>query len=119
MMVLSGSDIPGDPAQEFRSEFGCQEEETKAKKRTENSSGYCNKEVDRLLAEADRTTDQKKRQEIYSRVVKIFHEEIPDIPLAYVPRYFVYQQKVRGFETDIDGRFNLSDVGLSRVWLSQ
>jgi peptide/nickel transport system substrate-binding protein len=119
MMVLSGSDIPSDPAQEFRSEFGCNEVETKVKKRTENSAGYCNKEVDRLLAEADQTTDQKKRHEIYSKVVKIFHEEIPDIPLAYVPRYFTYHQKVRGFETDFDGRFNMTTSGLSRVWIGQ
>jgi peptide/nickel transport system substrate-binding protein len=119
MLVLSGSDIPGDPAQEFRSEFGCREEETKAKKRTENSSGYCNKEVDRLLAQAEQLTDQKKRHEIYSKVVQIFYEEIPDISLAYVPRYFTYHPKVRGFETDFDGRFNLSTDGLSRVWIAQ
>jgi peptide/nickel transport system substrate-binding protein len=118
MITLSGSDIPGDPGQEFRSEFGCREEETRAKKRTENASGYCNKEVDRLLAEAERTTDQKKRYELYSKVMKIFHDEIPDIPLAFVPRFFTYQQKVKGFETDHDGRFNLSTDGFSRVWIA-
>ena len=42
-----------------------------------------------------------------------------DIPLAYVPRYFVFQQKVLGFETDSDGRFNMPDGGLSRVWLAR
>jgi peptide/nickel transport system substrate-binding protein len=118
MLTVSGSDIPGDPAQEFRSEFGCREEETKAKKRTENESGYCNKEVDRLLAEAEQITDQKKRHEIYTKVVQIFQEEVSEITMAYVPRFFTYQQKVRGFETDFDGRFNLSTAGLSRVWLA-
>jgi peptide/nickel transport system substrate-binding protein len=117
MMVLSGSDIPDDPAEEFQSEFGCAEKETKAKKRTENSAGYCNKEVDRLLNAAIKITDPKKRHELYSKIIQIFHEEVPDIPLAYVPRYFAYQQKVTGFETDADGRFNIPDAGLSRVWL--
>ena len=72
MMVLSGSDIPDDPAEEFESEFGCAEEEVKAKRRTENSSGYCNKEVDRILDIAVKTRDQKKRYELYAKVIHLF-----------------------------------------------
>jgi ABC-type transport system substrate-binding protein len=119
MMVLSGSDIPDDPAEEFQSEFGCAEMETKAKKRTENSAGYCNKDVDRLLDAAIKIRDPKKRYELYGKIIQIFHEEVPDIPLAYVPRYFAFQRKVAGFETDADGRFNMPDAGLSRVWLAR
>ena len=119
MMVLSGSDIPDDPAEEFESEFGCAEEEVKAKRRTENSAGYCNKEVDRILDIAVKTRDQKKRYELYAKVIHLFFEEVPDIALAYVPRYFTYQQKVKGFETDDDGRLNIPHAGLSRVWISQ
>jgi peptide/nickel transport system substrate-binding protein len=119
MMVLSGGDIPDDPAEEFQSEFGCAEEEVKAKKRTENSSGYCNKEVDRLLETAIKTKDAKQRYELYRKVIQLFHDDVVDIPLAYVPRYFVFQQKVQGFETDADGRFNMPDGGISRVWLAR
>jgi peptide/nickel transport system substrate-binding protein len=119
MMVLSGGDIPDDPAEEFQSEFGCAEEEVKAKKRTENSSGYCNKEVDRLLETAIKTKDAKQRYELYRKVIQVFHDDVVDIPLAYVPRYFVFQHKVLGFETDADGRFNMPDGGLSRVWLAR
>ena len=119
MMVLSGSDIPDDPAEEFEGEFGCAEEEVKAKRRTENSAGYCNKEVDRMLGTAAKTREQKKRYELYAKVIQLFHDEVPDIPLAYVPRYYTYQQKVKGFATDDDGRFNIPDAGLSRVWISQ
>jgi ABC-type transport system substrate-binding protein len=97
MLVLSGSDIPGDPAQEFRSEFGCREEETKAKRRTENSSGYCNKEVDRLLAEADQNQSEET-SEIYSRVVKIFHGDPRYLqPVCATSRV---SAKLRGFKTD-------------------
>lgn len=119
MMVLSGGDIPDDPAEEFESEFGCAEEEVRAKKRTENSSGHCNKEVDGLLETAIKTRDAKQRHEIYRKVIQVFHDEVVDLPLAYVPRYFVFQQKVLGFETDADGRFNLPEGGLSRVWLAR
>ena len=119
MMVLSGGDIPNDPAEEFQSEFGCAEEEVKAKKRIENSSGHCNKEVDRLLDTAIKTSDPKQRYELYRKVIQVFHDDVVDIPLAYVPRYFVFQQKVLWFETDSDGRFNMPDGGLSRVWLAR
>jgi len=119
MMVLSGSDIPNDPEEEYPSEFGCAEEEVKAKNRTENGSGYCNPEVDRLLAEASKTMDHKKRYEVFARVTRILHEEIPGIPLVFVPRFFTYQNKVRGFETDFDGRFNMTTAGFSRVWIAR
>jgi ABC-type transport system substrate-binding protein len=119
MIVLSGSDIPDDPAEEFQSEFGCAEEEVKAKKRSENSAGFCNKEIDRLLDAGIKTRDHKKRVELYNKVIQTFHDEVPDIPLAYVPRYFAYQQKVLGFDTDADGRFNMPNGGLSRVWLGR
>lgn len=117
MMVLSGSDIPADPSEEFPSEYGCNEEEVKAKRRTENSIGYCNKEVDRLVDEAGKITDHKKRYELYSRVTRILRDEIPDISLAFVPRFFTYHKKVQGFETDWDGRFNMTTAGFSRVWV--
>ena len=119
MIVLSGGDIPDDPAEEFQSEFGCAEDEVKAKKRTENSAGYCNKEVDRLLDAAVKTRDPKKRYELYEKTIRLLDQEVPDIPLAYVPRYFTFQRRVAGFETDADGRFNLPDGGLSRVWLAR
>jgi ABC-type transport system substrate-binding protein len=119
MAVLSGGDIPDDPAEEFQSEFGCAQDEVKAKKRTENSSGYCNKEVDRILETAIKTRDAKQRYELYRKAIQTYHNDVVDIPLAYVPRYFVFQQKVRGFETDDDGRFNMPHGGLSRVWLAR
>jgi len=119
MMVLSGSDIPNDPEEEYPSEFGCAEEEVKAKNRTENSSGYCNPEVDRLLEEASKSMDHKKRYELFARVTRILHEEIPGIPLVFVPRFFTYQNKVKGFDTDFDGRFNMTTAGFSRVWIAR
>jgi hypothetical protein len=43
--------------------------------------------------------------------VRILHDEVPEIPLVLVPRYFTYNQKIRGFETDTDGRFNTTTTG--------
>lgn len=118
MMILSGSDVPSDLGLEYPGELGCNEEEVRTKKRNENSSGYCNKEVDRLMAGAGKTFDPTKRYEIWSKIVRIIHEEVPEIPLAFIPRYYTYHKKVRGFETDFDGRFNMTTAGFSRVWIA-
>jgi peptide/nickel transport system substrate-binding protein len=118
MIVISGSDIPNDPGEEYPSEFGCNEEEVKTKKRGENSSGYCNRELDRLLDEAGRILDPKRRYELYAKATRILHDEVPQIPLVLVPRYFTFHQKFRGFETDVDGRLNMTTGGLSRTWIA-
>ena len=117
MMVLSGSGIPDDPGEVYPARFGCNDEDAKAKKRGENTAGFCNREFDRLVEEAGRIVDPKRRYELYAKAAQILHDELPEISLVLVPRYFTHHQKVRGFETDWDGRFNMTTSGLSRVWI--
>ncbi|MGH7766596.1 MAG: hypothetical protein ACREQP_04020, partial [Candidatus Binatia bacterium] len=115
-----GGDTPSDPSDVYPQEYGCDEKAIQAKKRTANVSGYCNKELDKILHEASKMTDQKKRHEIYStKVARVLYEELPEIPLVYVPRFFTYNDKVKGFTTDGDGRFNGVNFGLSRVWVDR
>jgi peptide/nickel transport system substrate-binding protein len=117
MMVLSGMDVPNDPGDDYSVEYGCNPEEVAAKRRGQNQAGYCNKEFDRLMAEAAKIQDAKKRYELYVKALGILNQEIPAISLAFVPRYFTYRQKVRGFNSDGGDRFNTVTAGLSRVWI--
>jgi ABC-type transport system substrate-binding protein len=116
---LFGGDYPEDPADTYPPEYACDEEATKAKKRTRNWPGYCNREVDRLLAQAAAAPDVKKRQEIYGKVTRILFDEAPDISLAYVPRFFIYHDKVKGFTTDADGRFSAGTFGVTKTWIDR
>jgi len=118
-ITLSGVNVPSEPGEEYTSEYGCNPEELKIKRRLQNQAGFCDKEFDRLMQEAGKTTDDKKRYELYARAIRIHHDNVPDIPMAYVPRYFTYNQKVRGFATDLNARFNMVDAGLSRVWIAK
>lgn len=119
-MILYGGDTPSDPSDVYPQEYGCDEKGIRAKKRTTNVSGYCNKEMDRLLTEAGKITDQKKRHDMYSaKVARVLHDDVPEIPLVYVPRFFTYNDKIKGFTTDGDGRFNGVNFGLSRVWVDR
>jgi len=62
----------------------------------------------------------KRTVTIYSsKVARVLHEDLPELPLVYVPRFFTYNDKVKGFTTDGDGRFNGISFGLSRVWVDR
>jgi dipeptide transport system substrate-binding protein len=118
MIVLSGFDVPNEPGDDYPTEYGCNETEVANKRRGQNQAGYCNKEFDRLMAEAAKIQDAKKRYELYAKALRILNDEIPDISLAFVPRYFTHQPKVMGFTSDSKGRLNMISAGLSRVWIA-
>jgi len=118
MIVLSGFDVPNEPGDDYPTEYGCNEVEVANKRRGQNQAGYCNKEFDRLMAEAAKIQDAKKRYELYAKALRILNDEIPDISLAFVPRYFTHQPKVMGFTSDSKGRLNMVSAGLSRVWIA-
>jgi ABC-type transport system substrate-binding protein len=117
MAVLSGMDVPNDPGDDYSVEYGCNPEEVAAKRRGQNQAGYCNKDFDRVMAEAAKIQDPKKRYELYAKALGILNQEIPAISLAFVPRYFTYRQKVRGFNSDGGDRFNTVTAGFSRIWI--
>ncbi|MGH7833160.1 MAG: ABC transporter substrate-binding protein [Candidatus Binatia bacterium] len=118
MIVLSGFDVPNEPGDDYPTEYGCNESEVAKKRRGQNQAGYCNREFDRLMAEASKIQDPKKRYELYAKAIRILSDEIPDISLAFVPRYFTHQSKVMGFKSDSKGRLNMVSAGLSRVWIA-
>jgi peptide/nickel transport system substrate-binding protein len=115
---LFGGDYPDDPADTYPPEYACDEEATKAKKRTRNWPGYCNPELDRILSQAA-TGELKKRQELYAKATRILFDDAPDISLAYVPRFFAFHEKVKGFTTDADGRFSAGTFGVTKTWIDR
>ncbi|MBI2910768.1 MAG: hypothetical protein HYY05_01400, partial [Chloroflexi bacterium] len=48
----------------------------------ENWCGYSNPEIDRLMAEATREFDEKKRWDIVRRIQLLLLEELPSVPFA-------------------------------------
>jgi dipeptide transport system substrate-binding protein len=109
--------VPNEPGDDYPTEYGCNAAEVARKRRGQNQAGYCNKEFDRLMAEASKIQDAKKRYELYAKAIRILNDEIPDISLAFVPRYFTHQSNVMGFKSDTKGRFNTVSAGLSRAWI--
>lgn len=89
------------------------------KKRGLNSTGYCDKEMDLLLNKAETEMDAAKRREILRQVLAKKADEVPEMPLGFVPRFFAFREAVKGFATDTDGHFRWSGGGLNYTWLEK
>lgn len=80
-----------------------------------NSTWYANAEVDRLLDEALRTTDNDRRLELARQIEEIVTEDAPWVFLNYNKAVIMHQPWVGGLQpvpTDIDFQ------DLSKVWLN-
>jgi peptide/nickel transport system substrate-binding protein len=75
-----------------------------------NSGYYSNPEVDRLLEEARRSTDQDERAELYKQMQTIVHEDAPWAFIANWKQNAVTSSAVGGFELQPSFFLVLKDV---------
>lgn len=81
-----------------------------------NITGYCNKDLDKLLEEGVSTTDQAKRKDIYQQANKIINDEVPIIPL-YVPMAsYGVAKRISGFDPTVPLGFMLT---MAEIWHPQ
>lgn len=73
-------------------------------------TGYCNKDLDKLLAEAGSTSDQGKRQELYGQATKIIWEDAVGMYPMFVKQPYVWRKSVQGLELAPDGEPNFAKV---------
>jgi len=105
-----------DPISTYRSQFTCQD----PKKRASNWSGFCNQEVQKLFEELDFELDTPKRKKILVRIITILNQEVPTLPIGFVPRYFAHGRHVKDFSTDSSGgRFVWGGGGLTKTWMDK
>ena len=46
-------------------------------------------------------------------------EDVAEIAIGFVPRYFAMRDHVKGFSTDDEGMFMWSGGGLNHTWLEK
>jgi ABC-type transport system substrate-binding protein len=113
----SGGDYLPDPLSTYADQFRCPLD---FQKRTSNDTGYCDKEMDSLIDKAETETDPEKRKELVRRIVqKLYAEDVPEVPIGFVPRFFALRNHVKGFKTNRLGDFQWLNGGLSYVWLDK
>lgn len=62
-----------------------------------NKSQWCNAEFDKLIDEARRVSDPKKRTELYTRAQRVLYDEVGTIPTVYPIYMTAVNQRVQGF----------------------
>ena len=116
-MVLSGAEPVVDPGDSYPFRFGC-DEPKQGPRRILNYSAYCNEEFDRLVREAGSISDFKKRYELYAKAIRMIHQDLPEAPFVFTPRFFTFAQKVRGFEAGISDNWTSTTGGLLKTWIA-
>lgn len=84
-----------------------------------NASRWCNPSFDDLSQRAAQALDIAERIRLYTQAQKIFKQEQPFTPIAYVTDYQVINKHVTGFKINPLGPTIFSGVGLStpvQVW---
>jgi peptide/nickel transport system substrate-binding protein len=75
-----------------------------------NDSKYCNPEVDKLLDEARRSTNEEDRKARYDAARKILAKDLPIIYLYHPTWIWALDKKVEGFVPYPDGMIRLAGV---------
>jgi ABC-type transport system substrate-binding protein len=113
--TFSGSSFDPDPS----TMYGGLRCEPDPRRRSDNSAAYCDKEMDALLERGETELDAGKRRDIYRQIVAKALDDIPELPLGFVPRFFTFRDHVKGFTTDGEGRFMHQGGGLNYAWLDK
>ena len=113
---VRGGDFYPDPWTTYARHLIC---EADLKRRVSNFSGYCNQRVQELMQKAESELDANKRRELFRQILTQFAEDSTQIYIGFVPRFFAYGSRVKGFTTDADGSFRWSGGGVTHTWLDK
>lgn len=72
-----------------------------------NSEFYKNPEADRLMEQARREPDERRRVEIYHRLHRIFRDDAPVVFVATASQKFGFSKRIRGLVTSPLGPFGI------------
>ena len=78
-----------------------------------NWSNYCNPEMDKCMAEGRSTYDEKQRDGIYKRCLKILYDDAKVFGLYMTPGNVVFRKEVKGLKT------SQHLVDLREIWLDK
>jgi dipeptide transport system substrate-binding protein len=82
----------GDPDNFFTPNVSCASVEAGG-----NKSQWCNKAFDALIDQARKTTDPKKRTEMYVKAQKTLYDEVGLIPMVYPVYMTAVNKRVSGY----------------------
>ena len=84
---------------------------------TKINSGFSNEPADKLIAEARRTADRKKRLELYAAIDSIVNEELPILYLHHVTLLEAGSLHLKGYQPSVSGAFSTRGGGIRTAWM--
>jgi peptide/nickel transport system substrate-binding protein len=110
--MMAGTTVDPDPVPTYSRDLRTEQDLTK---RGQNQAGYQNPQMDSLFLRAETELDTTKRRELMRQIVTMINDDVPNLPIGFVPRYFTFRDPVKGFTSDPEGRF----MGLTNAWLDR
>jgi peptide/nickel transport system substrate-binding protein len=74
--------------------------------------GYCNKDLDTILAKARASLDQNERKTLYAQADKILWDDAVGIFPVDLKNNYAVRENVKGFEMPVNGRPDFSTVSV-------
>ncbi len=115
-MNVTGGNLATDPYEAYGANRRC---ESDLKKRRNNLSGHCDKEVEALLDQAEQELDPAKRRALFKQILNKHFEDVAEIYLGFAPRYFSMRDYVKGFTTSGDDIYRWWGGGVNYTWLDK
>jgi len=71
-----------------------------------NRGRFKNAEVDRLIEQAERETDEGRQADLYRQLQALLLQELPYVPLWYESQIFVRRSDIQGYHLASDGNYD-------------
>lgn len=85
---------------------------------TKRESGFRNDRADKLIAEARKTADNKKRLEIYREVDTIVNDEVPILYTHHLTLLEAGSMKLKNYTPGISGAPSTHGAGIRTAWMA-
>jgi len=115
-MEFRGGNYKVDPFATYQPDLTCQPD---LKKRSANQAGYCDKKMEALLKRAENEINPEKRKELFRQIAAKDLDDLSELNIGFVPRFFTFRDHVKGFVTNGDGSFVWFENGFHRAWLDK
>ncbi|WP_298186004.1 ABC transporter substrate-binding protein [uncultured Pseudomonas sp.] len=98
----------GDPDNFLTPQFSCASVESGL-----NFARYCDPQLDQLIADGKRTSDQDQRSQLYKQAQQIIQQQALWLPLAHPTAFALTRKQVQGYQVNPFGRQDFAKVRLA------
>lgn len=85
---------------------------------TKNEPGFRNERADKLIIEARKTADAKKRLELYLEVENIINDELPRLYTHHLTLMEAGAMNLKGYKPAISGAPSTQGAGIRTAWMA-